>query len=69
MPDQKYPLLAHEVRYAISTDAAAFHLNRKPQTLQKWACRGNGPIKPIHVSGRLAWRVEDIRRLLGVIDS
>ena len=48
----------------VRTDAAAHHLNRSPQTLRKWACLENGPIRPIRINGRLAWRVSDLRTLL-----
>lgn len=57
--------LAQELRAALPTSEAAFHLNRAEQTLRLWACRENGPIRPVRVHGRLAWRVSDIRRLLG----
>ena len=46
------------------TNGAADALNRKPQTLRKWACLENGPIRPIRINGRLAWRVSDIQNLL-----
>lgn len=55
-----------EVREVISTGEAAYHLNRRPQTLRGWSCLGNGPIQPVRVNGRLGWRTADIRRLLGV---
>lgn len=48
----------------ISTFDAAEALNRAPQTLRKWACLENGPIRPIRINGRLAWRVSDIESLL-----
>ncbi len=48
----------------LSTDDAAELLNRKPQTLRRWACLENGPIRPIRINGRLAWRVSDLRALL-----
>lgn len=53
-----------ETRAAIPTDAAAHHLNRAPQTLRKWACLENGPIRPIRINGRLGWLVDDIRSLI-----
>lgn len=56
--------LQHENRTAIDTNAAAFHLGRKPQTLRKWACHEDGPIRPIRINGRLAWAVADLKRLL-----
>lgn len=61
-----YPPIQLEVREVVPTACAAFHLNRQPQTLRVWACREDGPIRPIRVNGRLAWRVVDIRRLLGM---
>jgi len=58
--------LGVETRVALPTPEAAFHLNRAQQTLRIWACRENGPIRPIRVHGRLAWPVADLRRILGV---
>lgn len=60
------PALEDETRAALDTETAAFHLGRKPQTLRAWACLENGPIRPLRVNGRLAWRVADIKALLGV---
>lgn len=57
--------LAQESRTTLPTSEAAFHLHRAQQTLRLWACRENGPIRPIRIHGRLAWRVSDIRRLVG----
>lgn len=48
----------------LPTDEAAAAINRKPQTLRKWACLENGPIRPIRINGRLAWRVADLHSLL-----
>ena len=56
--------LGHETRTAISTNEAAFHLGRKPQTLRKWACYEDGPLRPVRINGRLAWRVADLNRVL-----
>jgi len=50
----------------VDTLAAAYYLNRKPQTLRDWSARDDGPLRPIRVFGRLAWPVAEIRRLLGV---
>ena len=61
-----FPPLDRETRTALDTDAAAWHLGRQPQTLRVWACRQNGPIKPVRVHGRLLWRTAEIRKLLGV---
>jgi len=61
-----YPSLESETRTAVQTDCAAHHLNRQPQTLRVWACRENGPLRPVRINGRLAWLVSDLRRILGV---
>ena len=58
--------LANETRAAVDTETAAFHLSREPQTLRVWACKENGPLRPLRVNGRLAWPTAEIRRLLGV---
>ncbi len=48
----------------LPTDEAAAAINRAPQTLRKWACLENGPIRPIRINGRLAWKVSDLAQLL-----
>lgn len=48
----------------LRTNEAAAAINRAPQTLRKWACLENGPIRPLRINGRLAWRVADLQRLL-----
>jgi hypothetical protein len=58
--------LDQEHRVNITTAEAAAHLNRAQQTLRIWACRENGPIRPIRINSRLAWPVADLKRLLGV---
>lgn len=58
--------IAQESRAVLPTKEAAFHLNRAEQTMRLWACHENGPIRPIRINGRLAWRTDDIRGLLGV---
>lgn len=64
-PAQPYPPLSQEVRVTVGTGVAAFHLNRRAQTLRHWACFENGPLRPRRINGRLAWAVADIRRVLG----
>lgn len=61
-----FPPLEAVNRPAVPTAQAAFYLLRRPQTLRLWACREDGPIRPIRLNGRLAWKVADIRGLLGV---
>lgn len=56
--------LEQETRSALTTAEAAHHLNRSPQTLRLWACRENGPLRPVRVNGRLAWPVAAIRNVL-----
>ena len=58
--------LAQETREALPTREAAAHLSRAQQTLRIWACREDGPLRPLRIHGRLLWPVADIRRLLGV---
>ncbi len=48
----------------LPTNEAAAAINRAPQTMRKWACLGNGPIQPIRINGRLAWKVADLQALL-----
>lgn len=48
----------------VPTDQAAALINRRPQTLRKWACLECGPIRPIRIHGRLAWKLDDLKRLL-----
>lgn len=58
--------LKEERRSILPTSEAALHLNRAEQTLRLWAMRGDGPIQPLRINGRLAWRVDDLKRVLGV---
>ncbi|NDH31942.1 MAG: DNA-binding protein [Betaproteobacteria bacterium] len=58
--------LANDPRFSLATSEAAALLNRKPQTLRFWACKGCGPIKPLKINGRLAWPISALRELLGV---
>lgn len=54
----------NKIPLVLPTNEAASVLNRRPQTLRAWACLENGPIRPIRINGRLAWRVSDIQSLL-----
>lgn len=51
-------------RDVLPTNEAAPVINRKNQTLRKWAALENGPIRPVRINGRLAWRVCDLATLL-----
>lgn len=48
----------------LTTAEAAKALNREPQTLRKWACLENGPIRPVRINRRLAWPADQIVALL-----
>jgi len=61
-----FPPLELEARPTVDTAAAAHYLHRQPQTLRIWASRESGPLRPLRIFGRLAWRTAEIRRLLGV---
>ncbi len=63
---QQFTPLELEHRPTVATAAAAYYLNRQPQTLRGWACLENGPVRPIRINGRLAWKTDDLRRVLGV---
>lgn len=60
----QYPALICETRTVVDTNEAAFHLGRQPQTLRKWAAYESGPLRPVRIHGRLAWNVNDIKRIV-----
>jgi len=60
----QYPPIETETRSHVETACAAFHLNRRPQTMRVWATYETGSIRPVRINGRLAWPVAEIRRLL-----
>ena len=66
MATENFPELAAVAkgRDTLSTNEAAPTINRSPQTMRKWACLEQGPIRPIRINGRLAWRVSDLISLL-----
>ena len=51
---KSYPPLDSITAPNIETEAAAYYLRRRPQTLRKWAAYESGPIRPIRICGRLA---------------
>jgi hypothetical protein len=64
---QQFPPLELVNRPTVPTEQAAYYLNRRPQTLRTWAMNsGTGPVSCIRISGRLAWPVAELRRLLGL---
>ena len=63
---QQFPTLESVTRPTVDTAAAAYYLNRRPQTLRIWACLENGPLRPTRINGRLSWSIAAIKQLLGV---
>jgi len=63
---QQFPPLEAVTRPTVDTNQAAYYLNRKPHTLRCWAVYQDGAVNPIRISGRLAWKVADLRRVLEV---
>ncbi|MEB0112789.1 hypothetical protein QN397_15635 [Variovorax sp. RTB1] len=61
-----FPPLEDVNRPTVPTNQAGYYLDRRPQTLRGWACKEDGPFRPMRINGRLAWPVADIKRLLGV---
>jgi hypothetical protein len=64
--DDDHLPLHRVVRPMLTTAEAAYYLNRKPQTLRVWACKENGPLRPVRLHGRLGWPVAAVRRYLGL---
>lgn len=62
----EFPPLELENRPTLDTAATAYYLRKARQTLRIWACKENGPIRPIRVGAHLHWKTSDIRKLLGV---
>lgn len=58
------PAKSAELPAVLPTNEAAASILRRPQTLRKWACLENGPIRPIRINGRLAWKISDLQALL-----
>lgn len=54
-----------ETRPTVETAAAAHYLHLAEQTMRIYACKESGPIRPLRISGRLHWKTDDIRKLLG----
>lgn len=63
---KQYAPLDQVTRTHVTTEEAAFYLNRAAQTLRMWACFETGAVRPIRVYGRLGWPVAEIRRVLGL---
>ena len=65
---QRFPSLELVTRPTVDTNAAAYYLNRQPQTLRGWACSESWPegLRPVRINGRLGWPVAGIRPVLGL---
>lgn len=65
---QQFPALETITRPMVSTAAAAYYLNRQPQTLRGWACAQTFPegLRPVLFQNRLCWPVAGIRSALGL---
>lgn len=64
IPEKVFPPITSVTRTTVTTEEAAYYLNRKPQTLRGWSSAGKGAVTPLNIQGRLAWPVADIRALL-----
>jgi len=64
--NQQFIPLEQITRPVITTEEAAFYLNRKSQTLRCWAMRQDGLLQPVRINGRLGWPVKEIKKVLGV---
>ena len=64
----EYPPLEAVNRPTVTTEQAGYYLNRRPQTMRCWACKQTFPdgLRPLRINGRLAWPVDELRRVLGV---
>lgn len=62
---QSFTPLEQVTNPTVPTNAAAYYMNRRPQTLRVWASLECGPIRPIRINGRLAWSTLEIKALLG----
>jgi hypothetical protein len=63
---EEFQPLEQVTRHTVPTNQAAYYLNRRPQTMRTWSSLQNGPLRAIRVHGRLAWKIEDIRTVLGM---
>ena len=61
-----FPPLEQVTSPTVDTDAAAYYLNRRPQTLRGWACAESWPdgLRPLRINGRLCWPVAGLRAAL-----
>jgi hypothetical protein len=60
--------LDRETRAGVETECAAYHLNRRPQTLRCWAAFETGPLRPRRINGRLMWPWHVARAVQAALD-
>lgn len=58
-----FPPLEQQTKPNLTTEEAAYYLNRRPQTLRIWACKETGPLRPNRTFGRLDWPTHKVRAL------
>lgn len=68
MTENLFVPLELETRPTVSTKAAAHYLHLAEQTLRQYAHKKIGPLTPIRISGRLHWKTDEIKKLLGVVE-
>jgi hypothetical protein len=64
MSNKFFPPLETLTQPHLTTEQAAFYLNRAPQTLRHWACMGDGLIVPHRIGRMLAWPTSEVRRFV-----
>lgn len=61
----EFPPLEQITKPNLTTEEAAYYCDRAEQTMRMWACKQPAGVpRPIKISGRLAWKVSDIKSLL-----
>ena len=62
-----YPPISKVTAPTVGADQAAFYLNRKPETLRKYAKMERPPIVPLKYGRQYLFRVADIKSLIGEV--
>lgn len=60
-----YPPISTITAPTVSTDQAAYYLNRKPETLRKYAKMDKPPIRPLRLGRQYLFRTADIKAIIG----
>lgn len=67
MIDKKLPPLELQTKPLLTTEEAAYYMNRKVQTLRIWACKKSGAANThTYGWGPLGWKTSDVRKLVGI---